>query len=93
MKVQLNLFKWTGVAFLFVTFVSFTILLPSVFAQEGEGTPTPSETPLSPEATPEPLEIPEIENESSFQSFSLQSTTELGGDWAAQVNISDTTVY
>ncbi|MBL8050391.1 MAG: hypothetical protein JNM46_04140, partial [Anaerolineales bacterium] len=93
MKVQRNLFKWIGIAFLFTTFISFTFLLPPAFAQEENTeteTPTPSQTPLSPEATPEPLEIPEIESESSFQSFSLQSTTELGGDWAAQVNISDT---
>jgi hypothetical protein len=78
-------------AFLFATFISFTFLLPPVLAQEENPeteTPTPSETQFIPEATPEPLEIPEIEEESGFQSFSLQSNAELGGDWAAQVNIS-----
>lgn len=62
MKAQRNLFKWLGMAFLFATFISFTFLLPPAFAQEESletETPTPSETLLSPEATPEPLEIPE----------------------------------
>ncbi|KXK10598.1 MAG: hypothetical protein UZ14_CFX002003206 [Chloroflexi bacterium OLB14] len=45
MKVQRNLFKWMGMAFLFAIFISFTFLLPPAFAQEGEATPTPSETP------------------------------------------------
>ena len=92
MKLQRNIFKWTGITFLFAMFMSFTFLLPSAFAQEGDSTPTPSETPPLPEGTPAPLEIPAVEGESGIQSFmSLPASAELGGDWAAQVNISDTT--
>ncbi|MBI5822803.1 MAG: hypothetical protein HZB18_02160 [Chloroflexi bacterium] len=83
MNAQRNLFKWMGMAFLFATFISLTFLLPPAFAQ-GENpeleTPTPSETPSIPGATPEPLEIPEIEEETGLQSFmSLQAGAELGG--------------
>ena len=91
MKPQRNTVRLIGMAFLFVTFMSFTFLLPSVFAQEGNSTPTPSETPPLPEVTPEPFEVPELEQEVGVQSLmSLQDVEELGGDWAAQVNISDT---
>jgi|CXWL01.1.fsa_nt_gi hypothetical protein len=92
MKLQRSTFKWTGMIFILAVFISFMFLLPSVFAQGGDpSTPTPFETPPLPEATPEPLEIPEVEQEYGVQSLmSLPSNAELGGDWAAQVNISDT---
>lgn len=84
MNLQRNAFKWTGVIFLLAVLMSFTFLLPSVFAQGGAPTPIP-------ETTPEPFEVPELELEFGAQSLmSLQSGAELGGDWAAQVNISDT---
>ncbi|MBI5822805.1 MAG: hypothetical protein HZB18_02170 [Chloroflexi bacterium] len=94
MKSQYTSLKWIGMALLFAIFISFTFLLPPVLAQEGNPkaeTPIPSTDPSVPEATPESLEIPEIKEGSGFQSFmSLQAGAELGGDWAAQVNISDT---
>lgn len=69
MKSYRNVFKWTGMAFLFAALMSFTFVLPSVFAQEGDSTPAPSETPPLPEVTPEPLEIPAIKQESGVQSL------------------------
>lgn len=96
MKPQSNTIKWAGIAFLFTVLMSFVFLLPSVSAQgEVPSTPTPSETPSEtpplPAVTPEPLEIPELEQEFGVQRLmSLPSNAELGGDWAAQVNVSDT---
>lgn len=90
MKTHRNIIKWIGIAFLFAVFMSFTFFLPLASAQEGGATTTLSETPL-PEVTPEPFEVPELEQEFGVQGLmSLQPGAELGGDWAAQVNISDT---
>lgn len=85
MKAQRNVLRWMGMAVLFAAFVSFTFLLPPALAQ-GEN---PETTPI-PEGTPEPLAIPEIESESGVQRFASLAGAELGGDWAAQVNVSDT---
>jgi hypothetical protein len=93
METHRNAYKWTGTIAVLAVFMSFVFLLPSVFAQgEDPSTPTPYGTPPLPEVTPEPLEIPEVEQEYGVQSLMhLPSNAELGGDWAAQVNISDTT--
>lgn len=85
MKLQHNSFRWVGLAVILTVFASFAFLLPSVFAQ-GE-TPTPS-----PEVTPEPFEVPELEQEIGVQGLNqMQSSAELGGAWSAQVNVSNTT--
>jgi len=82
MKPQSNTIKWAGIAFLFTVLMSFVFLLPSVSAQgEVPSTPTPSETPSEtpplPAVTPEPLEIPELEQEFGVQRLmSLPSNAE-----------------
>lgn len=92
MKSQYNTFE-KRTTIILVMFISFAFLLPSVFAQgQGLSTPTPYGTPPFPEAAPGSLLTPEIPQEKGIQSLGqAQSGTELGGDWAAQVNISDTT--
>jgi hypothetical protein len=93
METHRNAYKWTGTIAVLAVFLAFAFLLPSVSAQgEDPSTPTPFETPPLPEATLEPSLIPEIPQENRIQSPNqVQSGAPLGGDWAAQVNISDTT--
>jgi len=93
MILQLNIIKRMGAIIIIAMFVAFMILLPSVFAQgDNLSTPTPYGTPPFPEATLEPLATPEIPWENRIQSPNqMQSGAPLGGDWAAQVNISDST--
>lgn len=81
MNSQRNAFKWTGMAVLLAVFISFAILLPSVFAQ-GENPPTPTS-----EVTPEPFEVPELEQENGVQSLMSPQSS---GDWSASVNLSNT---
>ncbi|GEM_PF-4382815 len=89
MKSQRDVFKWTGLIFLFVAVMSFMFFLPSAFAQEGNPT-TP--TPVEPLATPEPFLIPGFEQENGVQSQGLvspQTSAVLGGNWSAYANISE----
>lgn len=90
MKMSRNNFKWIGMVFLFATFLSFTFLLPSVFAQgENPSTPTPYEAPPAPEVTAEPFVI-EIQLEEDQSLSQMQSNPESSESWSGQVNISNT---
>ncbi len=93
METRRTGFKRTVVIFVFAVFILFLFMIPPVFAQgENPSTPTPYGTmPPFPDTTPEPFFMPEIPQESPIQSLNqMESTAPLGGDWAAQVNISDT---
>jgi hypothetical protein len=69
-------FKWLRIAGILAMLASFVLVPPSYFAQE--------ETPPTaiPYGTPQGNEILSLSQ--------VQSTSPLGGDWSAQVNISDT---
>lgn len=67
MNAQRSIFKWVGVIFLFVILMSFAFFLPSASAQEG----IPSTATLVESlATPEPMVIPELEQEVGAQILS-----------------------
>lgn len=103
MKTQSNFFKWLAIVGIFTIFISFSLVSPSVSAQEG--VPTSTETPPEEIYTEEPIYYPTIvptptvslETQMEEQSFAPFSSQRLGesvsSGWSLPQNISQTTSH